>query len=67
MIAIPLKPFEARTIVRASEIEERNSISFRDALIVAAVSRAGAAKIVTEDLKHGQRIEGILIENPFIA
>jgi predicted nucleic acid-binding protein len=82
-IPVPIKPFEARTIVRtympwvietptemilaASEIEERNRISFWDALIVAAASRAGAIKIVTEDLNHGQRIEGILIENPFIA
>ncbi|MEI9479950.1 MAG: PIN domain-containing protein [Deltaproteobacteria bacterium] len=82
-MAVPIKPSEARTIVRtympwviethaemvlaASEIEERNRISFWDALIVAAANRAGAEKIVTEDLNHGQRIEGILIENPFIA
>lgn len=82
-IAVPIKPFEARTIVRAympwvietraemvltaSEIEERNRISFWDALIVAAANQAGAATIVTEDLNHGQRIEGILIQNPFIA
>ncbi len=82
-IAVPIKPSEARTIVRtymswvietpaemilaASKIEERNRISFWDALIVAAASRAGAVKIVTEDLNHGQRIEGILIQNPFIA
>ena len=82
-IAVPIKPSEARTIVRtympwiietpaemilaASEIEERNRISFWDALIIAAANRAGAVKIVTEDLNHGQRIEGILIQNPFIA
>jgi predicted nucleic acid-binding protein len=54
-------------LLAASEIEERNHISFRDALNVAAASLAGAAKIVTEDLNHGQKIEGILIENPFIA
>lgn len=82
-IAVPIKPSEARTIVRAymswvietpaemiltaSDIEERNRISFWDALIVAAARRAGAVKIVTEDLNHGQRIEGILIQNPFIA
>jgi predicted nucleic acid-binding protein len=82
-ITVPIKPFEARTIVRAympwvietraemvlaaSEIEERNRISFWDALIVAAANQAGAATIVTEDLNHGQRIEGILIQNPFIV
>jgi predicted nucleic acid-binding protein len=54
-------------VLTASEIEERNRISFWDALIVAAANQAGAATIVTEGLNHGQRIEGILIQNPFIA
>ena len=48
----------------ASEIEERNRISFWDAFIVAAASLSGAAKIVTEDLNHGQRIEGIFSALP---
>jgi len=51
----------------ASEIEERYSLSFWDALIVAAARNAGAEKILTEDLNHGQKIEGILIENPFFG
>ena len=54
------------TILLASEIEERYLLSFWDALIVAAARNAKADKILTEDLKHGQRLEGILIENPFI-
>lgn len=54
------------TILLASEIEERHLLSFWDSLIVAAARNAKADKILTEDLKHGQRLEGILIENPFI-
>jgi predicted nucleic acid-binding protein len=54
------------TILLASEIEERYLLSFWDSLIVAAARNAKADKILTEDLKHGQRLEGILIENPFI-
>jgi predicted nucleic acid-binding protein len=54
------------TILLASEIGERNLLSFWDALIVASASRAGADRILSEDLKHGQVIEGILIENPFL-
>jgi predicted nucleic acid-binding protein len=50
----------------ASRIEESYQISFWDALIVAAASQAAASKILTEDLKTGQIIEGILLENPFI-
>ena len=35
------------------------------ALIVAAASKAGAVKILTEDFQTGRVIEGTLIENPF--
>jgi predicted nucleic acid-binding protein len=52
--------------IRASEIEEKNSLSFWDALIVAAALRLQAKKIITEDLNHGQIIEGILVENPSV-
>ena len=54
------------TVLFASEIGERNLLSFWDALIVASASRAGADRILSEDLNHGQIIEGILIENPFL-
>lgn len=54
-------------LVEASEIEERHKLSFWDALIVVAARKAGAAKILTEDMNHGQRIEGVQIENPFLA
>ena len=56
---------ELDTVLQASEIEERHLLSFWDALIIAAASRAKVDKILTEDLNHGQKIEGILIENPF--
>lgn len=54
------------TILLASEIEERYSLSFWDSLIVAAASQAKVEKILTEDFQAGQLIEGILIENPFL-
>ena len=49
----------------ASELEERNQLSFWDALIVTSAISGGASKILTEDLNAGQRIGGVLIENPF--
>ena len=54
-----------KTILFASEIEERHNLSFWDSLIIAAAYNAKADKILTEDLNHGQIVEGILIENPF--
>lgn len=57
---------EPSGVLLASEIGERNRISFWDALIVASAARAGADRILSEDLNHGQVLEGVQIENPFI-
>jgi predicted nucleic acid-binding protein len=64
-LAWPVQINDPETTIRASEIEEKNSLSFWDALIVAAALRLHAKKIITEDLNHGQIIEGVLVENPF--
>ena len=42
------------------------SISFWDACIVAAARSAGCSVLLTEDLSHGQVIEGVRIRNPFV-
>ena len=65
-LAWPVELNDAKTVLAASEIEERHMLSFWDALIVASARNAEAEKILTEDLNHGQQIEGILIENPFV-
>ena len=57
---------EPHTILSASEIEEKYILSFWDSLIIATASQSEAVKILTEDLNHGQTIEGVLIENPFL-
>ena len=51
-----------KAVRRAQEM----SISFRDALIVEAALKAGADRLFTEDLQHGQVIEGMRVENPFL-
>ena len=53
-------------ITQASEIEERYDISFWDALIVSAAYSQNVPTILTEDLSHGQYIEGIFVKNPFV-
>ena len=42
------------------------SISFWDALIVEAALRSGADRLFTEELQHGQVIEGMRVENPLL-
>jgi len=65
-LAWHVEPNDVPVVLLASEIEERYRLSFWDALIVASASRAGADRILSEDLNHGQVIEGIRIENPFL-
>ncbi|MBB5155449.1 PIN domain-containing protein [Saccharopolyspora phatthalungensis] len=52
-------------IVSASKLEEDHSLALWDALIVEAALRAGATKLLSEDMQHGRRFGGLLIENPF--
>jgi len=53
-------------IATAFRIEDEAQISFWDALIVATALKRGASRILSEDLNAGQRIAGIVIENPFV-
>lgn len=55
------------TTLRAIELAESARLAFWDALIVAAAIENGATTLLTEDLKHGQDIAGVRIENPFLA
>jgi len=57
---------DAPIILQACEIEETYNLSFWDALIVSAAYSRNVTTILTEDLNHGQRVEGILIVNPFM-
>jgi predicted nucleic acid-binding protein len=57
----------AAEISAAFQIEDEARIAFWDALIVAAAIKAGADRILSEDLNAGQTISGVRIENPFRA
>ena len=52
-------------ISAAFGIEDAAGIGFWDALIVAAARKAGAERILSEDLNPGQMIAGVRIVNPF--
>lgn len=52
-------------ISAAFRIEDKARIGFWDALIIAAAGKAGADRILSEDLNAGQAISGVRIENPF--
>jgi len=52
-------------VKRAIATQTRYRISYWDSLIVAAAERAGCSTILSEDLNHGQKYNGVLVENPF--
>ena len=54
-------------ISAAFQIEDQSQIGFWDALIVSSAAKSGATRILSEDLSSGQRIAGLLIENPFVS
>lgn len=59
-------PEDARMVLGAARRSQEFMLSFWDALIVEAALKAGADRLLTEDLQHGQVIEGMRIENPFL-
>jgi predicted nucleic acid-binding protein len=53
-------------VVAALELSRRYRYSYYDSLIIASALAAGATTLYTEDLHHGQTIDGILrIASPF--
>lgn len=48
------------------DLQDRFQLSFWDALIVSAARTAACAYLLTEDLQDGQRLDGVLVVNPFL-
>jgi predicted nucleic acid-binding protein len=56
---------QPQLIVSASRLEEEHTVSLWDALIVQAAIRAGAKRLMSEDLPDARRFGALTIENPF--
>ena|SRR5690625_1151911 len=48
-------------------IQARYQYGFYDSVIIAAAQEAGCKRLLTEDMQSGQRIDGLIIENPFMV
>ncbi len=56
------------TLLMASEMRERYSLSFWDSQIVSSALAAGVGVLYSEDMQHGLSVEGRLeIANPFLT
>ncbi len=52
--------------LEAMRIAEKYRLSWYDSIIVAAALQSQSRVLYSEDLQHGQEIEGLRIENPFL-
>ena len=53
-------------LIGAIELHRLHRLSFWDALIVHAARKAGASILYTENMKHGDILAGVRIQNPFL-
>lgn len=51
----------------AMEIGSRYGYTIYDSLILAAALKAGCTTVYSEDMQHGQVVEGVRIVNPFLG
>ncbi len=56
---------DGESILDAVEILFKYGYSFWDSLIIEAAMRSGSEVLLSEDLTHGQKINGLTINNPF--
>ena len=63
--ALPLVRVDSPTTLAAIMRSRSQSYAFWGALIVESALKAGARRLLTEGLQHGQRIGDLTVENPF--
>ncbi len=57
---------ELGSLMEAVNIQQRNQVSFWDAMIICSAKELNCITIWTEDLNPGQRYEGIDVVNPLL-
>ncbi len=65
LAVLPLVEIGKSHVLGAISRSRRWQVSFWDALILEAAINGGASVLYSEDLQHGQVVEGLTIENPF--
>ena len=53
-------------ILAAIDFHRLHRVSFWDALILRAAKQSGCRLLLSEDLQHGQIVDGVRIVNPFL-
>jgi predicted nucleic acid-binding protein len=53
-------------VFEAIDVYRLHRINYWDAMVVHCAARSGCLQVLTEDLQHGQIIDGVRIVNPFM-
>jgi len=61
------RPLSIDIHMQALRLSDRYGFSIWDGLIVAAALEARCSTLLSDDMQHGQVIEGMWIENPFLG
>lgn len=62
----PVQDMTLALFIDAVDIRRRHKLSYWDSAIIAAARARGCDVLYSEDLNHGQVIEGMRVENPFL-
>jgi predicted nucleic acid-binding protein len=62
---LPLVQIDSRLILASIHRSRNNQLSFWDALIVQAAIEGHAGTLYSEDMQHGQALDGLRVVNPF--
>jgi predicted nucleic acid-binding protein len=54
-------------VLAAIDLCRLHGFLFWDALVIRAAQQAGCSRLLSEDMQHGRRIDGLEIINPFLA
>lgn len=61
----PARPLTTDIHAHALKLARTSTLSFYDALIIAAAADAECSVLFTEDMQHGRKFGGVTIQNPF--
>jgi predicted nucleic acid-binding protein len=53
-------------VLAAIDLHRLNHFSYWDAMILRSAKKSGCKVVLTEDMQHGQVIDGVRIVNPFL-
>jgi predicted nucleic acid-binding protein len=62
---MPVLPITHATHKVALSMARDHGFSIYDALIVSAALEGGCREVLSEDMQHGRKVEGLTIRNPF--